>query len=1188
MTNIHVATLNVNGLNDDTKTYSIMNQLRALNCDIVALQETHITKDNIEKVQQAWTGKSIWNPSQTSSSGGTAILLGPKCRETSNKRDDTGRIITIKISKEENQLQLTNIYAPNDNQHKEHFYSTIDKYMYNVNHTILTGDFNMVENPNIDRNPTSTSSAHSKGLNNLNRIKEIHKLKDKWRDKHPHKRDFTWTRTAGEVASRLDRIYVSNNITHLNQKTIKTVFSDHSIVIAKILIQSKLPRGPGYYKVNTKILSDPEYAINMAHNIENLTLNEHNPNISWDMFKHKVKQCTIKYSKKYKRERRQLIEQLQNEINVEQDREVANSLTERIINLRNDIEGGVMIRTREATILNEDKPNKYFYLQEETRQKQGIIREIHTLDEHDEKITNIYKDEGDILRELHRHHADLYGRRESDPTERQRFIDMIDKQLTRKQRRDIDSDITLMELETAIKDMNQNKSPGPDGIPVEFYLQFIEEIGPKLLIVLNHIYTSNTQPLSHTIGYIKLIFKRGIKELLRNWRGITLLNVDHKILTKIISNRVRQVLPDIIDVDQTCGIPGRMIFDNHYLIRDIIDHAQVKKTPTWIISYDFKNAFDTVNHTYLIDTLRAFNFGNKFTNFIKMIYTQRKVYVMNNGHFSLPITMERGMTQGCSLAQYLFEVQSEPLAITIRKDTQIIGYKIPNQVKEAKLSMYADDTESATTQPKSVQLTINHFQRFENASGCALNKPKTKGITIATKKIPETETAIEWDPPDGMKVLGATYFEDAQMTENVNWIRAVEKVEQKIDLLNYRQLSLRGKVYILNTMVLSKVVFLSTVIPMPSWAWCDSKGNGIKQMVFKYLWGNANPEPIKREIIMLPKEKGGLGLLNLVHQGQALRLKFLLEITNKEIEKPWINIARYWLSTRLHHCKEEWAFLNDNYNNRLKYMPEGQDNTPQVYRKLIKDFRDHQTDITELKPRITPETAKDMYNIIRKKDVEKHSDIFASHAWNNNRIVTLNGPVKWKKVWLHTYKSFNVGPMRDTLYKILHNCLPTKVRIRKTENKKRPGRRFSTKCSVCNKADETTLHLFAQCKHAKNIWKAYEPIYTKLVPNKPNIYEHNILTKNVQHKMCPKKRKVILTMTEIILEEIWKTRNKMWKEGIEPSKTRSKNRINNNITDIITTHFKNDGINDFKTKFTMDQALCTVDNELKLQIHLPP
>ena len=177
-----------------------------------------------------------------------------------------------------------------------------------------------------------------------------------------------------------------------------------------------------------------------------------------------------------------------------------------------------------------------------------------------------------LLRELHRHHEELDRNAddEIDDDTQQQFIDMIDKFLTQQQKVELDSNVALDELSWAIKHSERNKSPSSDGLTIEFYEEFEDVLGPNMVKLFNHIYSSSTQPISQKIGYMKLTHKKNEVEFLRNWRSITLLNVDHKLLTKIISHRLRSVLPDIICEDQTCGIPGREIFDNAYLIRDVI------------------------------------------------------------------------------------------------------------------------------------------------------------------------------------------------------------------------------------------------------------------------------------------------------------------------------------------------------------------------------------------------------------------------------------------------------------------------------------------------------------------------------------------------------------------------------------------------------------------------------------------
>ena len=263
------------------------------------------------------------------------------------------------------------------------------------------------------------------------------------------------------------------------------------------------------------------------------------------------------------------------------------------------------------------------------------------------------------------------------------------------------------------------------------------------------------------------------------------------------------------------------------------------------------------------------------------------------------------------------------------------------------------------------------------------------------------------------------------------------------------------------------------------------------------------------------------------------------------------------------------------------------DITPYNYKQLLKDFDGSHNEIITSKAT----TTKEIYLALRKAE-DKKVDVFAQNLWERCHILMMS-PINWKQVWSNMYISYNVGVIRDILYKLIHNCLPTLVRIKVTEEKKNRGRKFNTKCRQCTKVDETTLHIFAQCKHACNVWKLYQPIFTKLLPGKPFIYEHCALTTNIQSpSLDPKVKKLILTITEIIIQELWQTRNKCYKEGTQPSRVISKNRINKNIKKVIQTHYKyhkqNNTMHIFKRKFLINQALGKLDYHDQLNLHLPP
>ena len=138
--------------------------------------------------------------------------------------------------------------------------------------------------------------------------------------------------------------------------------------------------------------------------------------------------------------------------------------------------------------------------------------------------------------------------------------------------------------------------------------------------------------------------------MVKNWRPISLLCSDYKILTKALSIRLRSIISTIIHEDQTCSIPNRQIFDNIHLLRDSIFYANDTDTPLGIVALDQEKAFDRVHHDYLLQTLHSFGFGSRFIHYIKTLYTDIQSLIKINNTLTAPLKINRGIRQGCSLS----------------------------------------------------------------------------------------------------------------------------------------------------------------------------------------------------------------------------------------------------------------------------------------------------------------------------------------------------------------------------------------------------------------------------------------------------------------------------------------------------------------------------------------------------------
>ena len=1182
MDDLCIASYNVDGLKDPKKRRQIFDFISKKPYDIILLQETHVQQCDIMQWQAEWHSYSLWNPGLTGKTCGSGILINKHKQITviDYKKDDQGRIISIKAEFQQQRFQILNLYAPVRPHLREAFFQLLSSYIFEDCPLIMGGDFNMVEDERLDRDGGTYSHTHTQGILNLRKLLDSFDLKDRWRTHNKHTREFTWkSRKINEkIKSRLDRFYVTDSVKYIDSDTLYTVWSDHYVITLKIKMGITISRGVNYWKLNTTILDEEKYLMSIKNLVENHRLKHpqyHDITTWWEELKMEIKFFTKDYCSRRLKEKLQNIARIKKQIKNESNKTPINLTLVKLLHQdleisQNEIDNGVIVRSREKMLLNEEKPTRFFYQQEQTRQMKKQITKLYN-----PEIHQTTTDTATIQKTLHNYYEQLYEKRDTDITLQNDLLQHIDLTLDDDDREALEKPITRSELLSTIQDTEGNKSPGIDGLPIEFYKTFWPIIQNEFLEMTNKIYLENLDfAPTQKRGVISLLYKSGNKEFLDNWRPITLLCADYKIISKTIAARLRKYMGKLVHENQTCAVPGRDILSNLYLIKDVVTHTQRKDQDAFIVSYDFQKAFDSIDHEYLLKTLQGMNFGPNYINFFRNTFTNRSAMVMNNGRFTIPFQIERGLIQGDPISLPTYCLVAEPFANKIRKNKHIIGISIPGKTERLKLSQYADDTESLSANVSSVQETLREFENFEKATGCALNGEKTKGLMILGSNSKKREEEIEallpeisWE--DGIKVLGIYFFRDDLNMQNFNWTQRIEKLKKDTKKLQSRQLSLKGKVTLLNSNILSQIWYLASFIAMPEWAL-----KKLEKIIFKFLWGEGNPEPIKRATIYLPLEKGGLGLLHPKYQGEALLLKSFFKIVNPELNEPWIFYARYWLARRLvKYNTTSWNFLDR--NDSPKYN--GTD-PPWHYKRLLNLFEKNREELLKLRQKTTK-----LIRISILKKVYQNYHITITQVWNE----IFQQTIPWQKLWRHNYASYATGTAHDILFKIMHNCHPTRARIFKHMRDKR---NLTDKCKYCKKA-ETTLHLFARCKIAQKIWKTYQQTYLQLTGQARFNYEQTVLTLHlVGTDINDKQRKLTLTLTTIILQEIWNSRTKFEKENLLPNIERSIKTINSKLGFIISTHFthsmRHKDIEGFKTKFAINNALCAVSQE-ELRYHLP-
>ena len=162
-------------------------------------------------------------------------------------------------------------------------------------------------------------------------------------------------------------------------------------------------------------------------------------------------------------------------------------------------------------------------------------------------------------------------------------------------------------------------------------------------------------------------------------------------------------------------------------------------------------------------------------------------------------------------------------------------------------------------------------------------------FTISTKKIKNIKIK------ETIKLLGIIFTDDLKTTNTINWNNCIQEIEKQIQQLSRRHLSLRGKAILLNTLILSKVTFLSNVFPISK-----TIQENIETHIFKHIWQFSNKEPIARKTLFLPKNQGGIALIHTKYHSLAMWIKHFLKLKEEDNQETWTNLTRYNLAPILY------------------------------------------------------------------------------------------------------------------------------------------------------------------------------------------------------------------------------------------------------------------------------------------------
>ena len=875
---VEVITLNCQGLRTTDHRDTLFSWLNCTNVDFLCLQETHSTSRD-EFASWLQTAKedglltntySCLSSPGTNRSSGVAIIYNHRYALSSCHTDQQGRLIRAQFTLANNLFQICNVYAPNSSVDGAQFFESLYPVIDSAVPCILCGDFNTVVDPIQDRrgcNPWSKWAYNWSGT--LTNLMSTFDLRDVWRLHHPTTTAFTWNRANLAQASRLDMFWISTFFLPfvLSVDIFPFFRSDHSYVYLKLSLPSTIHRGPGVWKFNVTHLKDPAFVL-LVEEFWRFWKTEKPFFFSlsawWDAGKARLRRKIRTFSSKKAATTRKRLSSLQHTLfHLNRRANLGEDVTPLLNDTKAALEAihrerarGCRIRANVQWAEEGEASTKYFFNLEKSRGQSRLFSAIRTVN--GLIVTSFLL----ILRAWVAFYVSLYTADTLQVKKQDFFLSQIDKKLSPAQRELCEGELTLEECKLALDAMATGKSPGLDGFPAEFYQCFWALIGQDYVEVVNSCYSVGSLTASQRGGLITLLYKKGDRLDMKNWRPITLLCVDYKIASKAIANRLLTVLPSIIHSNQSCGVKGRNPIVNNRLLQDIVDDLNHRGIGGAVLSLDQEKAFDRVDWSYLLRVLRCMNFGESFCQWISLFYTRITSCVLINGVQSDSFYVSRGVRQGCPLSPLLYVLMAETLACAIRSNSAIDGMRLPGN-KCIKICQYADDTSLIVLSDSAMIAVFDIFRRYELASGAKLNVKKSHGLLVGPWRTrTNLPIPLDWSSMS-ISVMG---FHLSNGGDTLSWQDPIEQFTSVLASWTPRQLSFHGRALVTNTLGLSIFWYLASFLSMP-----DSIVSRINSHAYSFIW-NKKREWLARTTVTQRPSQGGLGLVDLKRKISALHV----------------------------------------------------------------------------------------------------------------------------------------------------------------------------------------------------------------------------------------------------------------------------------------------------------------------------
>ncbi|GJZ08806.1 RNA-directed DNA polymerase, eukaryota [Tanacetum coccineum] len=459
------------------------------------------------------------------------------------------------------------------------------------------------------------------------------------------------------------------------------------------------------------------------------------------------------------------------------------------------------------------------------------------------------------------------------------------KKLSSEQVDDLECDVTFDEIKKAVWDCGTNKSPGPDGFSFDFIRTFWDILKHDFVNAIREFFISSKFPPGCNSSFIALIPKKHDAKFVKDYRPISLIGCFYKIVSKILANRLKMVISELISDVQSAFVSNRQILDGPFILNELISWCKAHKSKAMIFKVDFEKAFDSVRWDFLDIILRNFGFGIKWRGWIQGCLSSAMGSILVNGSPTAEFKFHKGLKQGDPLSPYLFILVMESLHLSFNNIINadlFKGIRFDDSLTLSHL-FYADDAVFIGKWDRANILTIVRMLKcFFLASGLQINilKSKLMGIGVSNEEVLAAANIIgcsTFSTP--FSYLGVKV--GMSPSRRKAWDEIIGKVSNRLSKWKIKTLSVGGRLTLIKSVLTSLPLYHMSLYKAPLGVLRDLEslrrkffnGADINEKRFSMISWNK---------ILASKQKGGLGVSSFFALNRSLLFKWVWRFLSQD------------------------------------------------------------------------------------------------------------------------------------------------------------------------------------------------------------------------------------------------------------------------------------------------------------------